>query len=427
MPPSVTALRYMTRFQCIADKCEDTCCSGMKILLTENDRDRMLKALGNTPAGKAEVMAAIEEQPDLGAPYFAVLKHNEQKRCRFLDGQNLCGVHKQHGIEALGDICATFPRTRHYGPGGRIQVTGAMGCPEVVRLAILADDGLDMVEGDAQMTDRVKPALPDQYPYGVLLDLVVASGRKVLEQRSVSLATRVLLLAELGRRVDGFFTPWAEKVDEAKLREELDKVQSPLMASEMEAHLKQSKHPPADALDIVVGLLGTVPKDAPARSHLIPVALHHYLQAARTANPALGAKDGPPFWPSVMEAFRGQRARTSAALKGSLEQWQERYLVHDWYHEWYTYSPSLSAHAFKMAVRLCAIQVLLAGHPSMWTEGAIALPDAQKAMVEAFQVYGRYVERNPDVFPTLERSFSPEAMGTDPFGRVERFATLAHY
>jgi lysine-N-methylase len=426
MPPSVTALRYMTRFQCIADKCEDTCCAGMKIMLTEADRDRMLKAMGGTEAGKAEVMASIEEQPDLGAPYFAVLKHNESKRCRFLDGANLCTVHKQHGIEALGDICATFPRTRHMAPGNRIQVTGAMGCPEVVRLALLADDALDLVAGDAQLVDRVKPSLPDEYPYGLLLDTVVAAGRKVLEQRSVSLAARVLLLGELGRRVDEFFNPWAEKVDEARLRQELEKVQSPLLASELESRLKQAQLPSGDTLDIVVSLLATIPPGAPPRSQLVAVTLHHYLLAAKGANPALGTKGGPPFWDTVLETFRRQRARTSAALKGAMEQWLERFLVHDWYHEWYTYSPSLSAHAFKMAVRLSAVQVLLSGHPTMWTD-PITTEGAQKALVEAVQTYARYVERNPDVFPTLERSFAPDKLGTDAFGRVERFAALAHY
>src|SRR5436190_11377298 len=63
-PRELYALRYMTRFQCIADRCEDTCCA-MMLTVDAREMNQLETAVGATEAGKAVLEANVERRGDL--------------------------------------------------------------------------------------------------------------------------------------------------------------------------------------------------------------------------------------------------------------------------------------------------------------------------------------------------------------------------
>src|SRR4051812_10154965 len=56
-------LRYVTRFECIGPRCEDTCCQGWQVFIDEPHFARLKKTLGQTPEGKADFDAHILPRP----------------------------------------------------------------------------------------------------------------------------------------------------------------------------------------------------------------------------------------------------------------------------------------------------------------------------------------------------------------------------
>jgi hypothetical protein len=238
-------------------------------------------------------------------------------------------------------------------------------------------------------------------------------------------ALKVAVVSDLGRRTAGFFHSGASALDRAALDQELRAFRTPESIQSVAAQLTSVAWPATQALQAVMGLLASLPEGAPPRAQLVPFVMNQYLTEAKAAYPTLGTEGGPPLWAVLWERVQVRRQFLHTSLGGALEAYYARYLINDWHREWYTQSPSLSAHAFKLAVRLSAVMLLVMGNPALY-----ATPPPERAamdaiVVDAAQVYSRYVERNPQVLASLEELLTPEAIGTDAFGRVATFARLA--
>src|SRR5437762_2000245 len=178
IPRELYATRAMTRFHCIAERCEDTCCRVLAIPLTWEGLERMRAAMAKTEAGKARFLRAItregatEDQPGALARVDGC--------CTLLDEKGLCSILTGgHGSGAMPDACVTFPRRFGIAGGTRVEVHGSCACPEVARLTLLADDGLDLVPADPGVSELYPvvpraPAAPG--PYGAPLERVRAWG-----------------------------------------------------------------------------------------------------------------------------------------------------------------------------------------------------------------------------------------------------------
>jgi lysine-N-methylase len=413
----------MTRFRCTAGECPDNCCYGMKVMLTEDDRAR-LSAAADTEARRTRLESAVEPASDLGAGYVAVLRTGGGGGCRMLDADRLCSVHREHGERALPAVCAQFPRvTSRF--EGRHELGATPSCPEVARLCLTAEDSLDVV--DAPELFGPEPPRPNALPspYSAPADDVHAAVGEVLRDSHLPVALKVAVVSDLGRRTAGFFHSGASALDRAALDQELRAFRTPESIQSVAAQLTSVAWPATQALQAVMGLLASLPEGAPPRAQLVPFVMNQYLTEAKAAYPTLGTEGGPPLWAVLWERVQVRRQFLHTSLGGALEAYYARYLINDWHREWYTQSPSLSAHAFKLAVRLSAVMLLVMGNPALY-----ATPPPERAamdaiVVDAAQVYSRYVERNPQVLASLEELLTPEAIGTDAFGRVATFARLA--
>ena len=95
---------YYDEFHCIGSACSDTCCANWEIEVDEESAARYT-ALGGTLGERMKQHLIVEENE----AYFAM---DENRRCPFLNQENLCDLILECGEDILCDICREHPR--HY-------------------------------------------------------------------------------------------------------------------------------------------------------------------------------------------------------------------------------------------------------------------------------------------------------------------------
>ncbi len=141
----------LSRFQCLGDKCEDTCCQNWSMQVDALTRDRYAQQA-------PELLAAIE--PAAETPWI-MRKDAATGFCVKLEG-GLCGIHRDYGSAFLGDACHFYPRvTRSL--GSSTVMTATLSCPEIARLSLFED-----LPSPSQVTMQRLPATLKNYlPQGM--------------------------------------------------------------------------------------------------------------------------------------------------------------------------------------------------------------------------------------------------------------------
>lgn len=161
------ALDYFPRFHCLAGACPHTCCAGWEVTVDG-----------------ASARRYSEEPGPLGEELRSVLRRDREdfrfalrgERCPFLDGKNLCALHRALGETATPETCREHPRfTEDYGPFR--EVTLSASCPaanelllgEAAPLEVItwetpeaAEDGDSWLDGLVPLRDRLLARLTDR-------------------------------------------------------------------------------------------------------------------------------------------------------------------------------------------------------------------------------------------------------------------------
>lgn len=112
-------------FQCIADRCPDTCCAGWTVDLDDNT----VKTYQHIPGKLGDALRSLMVEED-GSLCFRM---GDRGRCPFLTEQNLCQLILSHGEILLSETCREHPR--FYEDYGDLQETClGISCPEAARL-----------------------------------------------------------------------------------------------------------------------------------------------------------------------------------------------------------------------------------------------------------------------------------------------------
>lgn len=123
----VFAPNYYKDFKCIADKCKHNCCIGWEIGIDKNTFE-----LYNSMGGAFGERFKKSIFSDNEGCYF-ILKND--KRCPFLNDNNLCDIILNLGEDKLCDICSDHPRFRnHYSEFAEIGV--GMCCEAAAKLIL---------------------------------------------------------------------------------------------------------------------------------------------------------------------------------------------------------------------------------------------------------------------------------------------------
>lgn len=144
---------FLSAFNCIGDRCEDTCCKTWSMQVDDATRARY--------ADKAPELLA-DVVPDDTASGWIMRKDPQTGYCVRLQG-GLCGIHQKHGDAMLGDACHFYPRvTRRLGE--EVLMSATLSCPEVARLALFADTPAMPL---SVPTPRLPHSLKDYLPEGM--------------------------------------------------------------------------------------------------------------------------------------------------------------------------------------------------------------------------------------------------------------------
>lgn len=90
---------YYEKFTCTANQCPDTCCAGWQIVIDENSLERYSNVSGDFGI---RLLNSIDWKEGAFEQY--------DKRCSFLNSENLCDIYKELGAKALCDTCRLYPR-----------------------------------------------------------------------------------------------------------------------------------------------------------------------------------------------------------------------------------------------------------------------------------------------------------------------------
>ena len=129
------APQYYQGFQCIADRCEHSCCIGWEIGVDSKSLARY-EQLGGGYGDAVKRSISYD-----GDPHFKLCAGD---RCPHLNEQGLCEIILHFGEGYLCDICREHPRFYNYTDVAEVGL--GMSCPEAARIILASPDYLSMRE-----------------------------------------------------------------------------------------------------------------------------------------------------------------------------------------------------------------------------------------------------------------------------------------
>ncbi|MCY1040008.1 flagellin lysine-N-methylase [Corallococcus sp. bb12-1] len=422
---TASAPRYMARFRCIAEACEDTCCAGLTVPISESRWSLLRQKVAGGP-DEARVAALITPNPDGATGQQAgILGKRADGHCAFLDETKLCSLQSRYGEAVLPDGCSVFPRvlTRW---GAQVEMAGSLACPETARLCLLADDAL--VREPVPEAQALRPQMARQVASGddawtAHADVVREAMLRLLARRDVPFAVRLYALGRMALDLGDFYFPGTAAFTDAQTESNADAENAPTTEARLASILRTYDTPEAlhvlrdqlEALELPGGPWAGICA-AVLRSREAHVGSQRYLSLVRGVRESYGGADTTPD-----DAWRLHVTRREALMSLHGERVHQYFLNHALNHVLrhpFTEASSLLNAVFLLVLRASVVRYGLLGHPAVValldTPGApVATLDA--AAVESFQLVAKHVEQAPQ-FLDFAQGLAGE--GPETFARL---------
>lgn len=175
---------YYKKFNCIADKCPDTCCGKWQIVI---DDDSLEKYEDYNGEYRDELRRKVNWKE-------GVFRHGRSGKCAFLRDDMLCDMYIHMGKESLCTTCREYPRHTEEFENVR-EISLSLSCPEVARILMNITDKVTFVtEEDDE--DEVFDDF-DYFLYSSLEDIREAI-LNVIQDRSVDIRSRIERVIQIG-------------------------------------------------------------------------------------------------------------------------------------------------------------------------------------------------------------------------------------
>jgi len=191
--------KFYKDFKCIAGACPDSCCQGWEV-----DADAESMAYYSTLSG--EIKSRINRVLDKDEYGNTIFRLTDNKRCPFLNDENLCDMHIAIGGEHTPYTCRTFPRfINNY--GGTREMGISFSCP-------VAADMMWNAEADFSFDTKVIHELPQLNDIDAQLYFTLLSARKkaysVACDKSLSVAQRLIVLLDSAYALQTEINPYRD-------------------------------------------------------------------------------------------------------------------------------------------------------------------------------------------------------------------------
>ncbi len=175
---------YYKKFNCIADKCPDTCCGKWQIVVDDDSLERYQEYDGDY---RPELHRKVNWKE-------GVFRHGRSGKCAFLRDDMLCDLYIHMGKESLCTTCREYPRHTEEFENVR-EVSLSLSCPEVARILMNITDKVTFVtEEDDE--DEVFDDF-DYFLYSNLED-IREEILNVIQDRSVDIRSRIERVLQIG-------------------------------------------------------------------------------------------------------------------------------------------------------------------------------------------------------------------------------------
>ena len=135
MKQKVCVPSYWEQFNCIASKCEETCCAGWYIAIDEAAYKKYKKV--KDPQMKKRLdKELVARKGSVSKECVAKIKL-KNNRCAFLAKDNLCDIYRNLGENYLSETCRVYPRNVNE-VYGKLELSLTLSCPEAARLILSA-------------------------------------------------------------------------------------------------------------------------------------------------------------------------------------------------------------------------------------------------------------------------------------------------
>lgn len=180
---------YYKEFHCIADKCEDTCCAGWQIVIDKKALNKYKKIKGDF---RKRMLLSVDWLQ-------GTFRQDKDKRCAFLNENNLCDLYLNQGEGGFCKTCREYPRHIEEFEGVR-EITLSISCPEAARILLNRKDKVTFVsyerDGEEEFEDF------DPFLFSILED-----ARKgmisILQNREIPIGERVVLVLGMAHDMQG--------------------------------------------------------------------------------------------------------------------------------------------------------------------------------------------------------------------------------
>lgn len=186
----ITTPFYYKDFKCIAGACTDTCCAGWDVDVDEASYKYYKSVNGSFGKRLKSVMVKSEE----GGCTFTL----NNRRCPFLNDENLCDLYIALGEENLCDTCAEFPRfINEYGNTREIGIA-----PSCITAGEIIFNYKDKLVFETTENDEFPKTYNDIDP---LTYIQLTSARKmaysIVQNRAYTINDRCVLLLEFAKKI----------------------------------------------------------------------------------------------------------------------------------------------------------------------------------------------------------------------------------
>lgn len=180
---------YYKEFACVADECEDTCCAGWQIVVDEKAQKKYKNVRGPF---RRRLLRSINWRE-------GVFKQSRDKRCAFLNEENLCDMYTALGSKSLCKTCRLYPRHIEEFEGIR-EISLSISCPEVAKILLSKKEPVKFLsyekDGDEEYED-----------FDLLLYSKLADAREVmieiLQNREIPVELRSALVLAIAHDMQG--------------------------------------------------------------------------------------------------------------------------------------------------------------------------------------------------------------------------------
>lgn len=178
---------YFNDFRCVAAECEDTCCAGWAIMIDEDTLEKYKNFKG--PFGNR-----LKNSIDWKEGSF--LQYN--KRCAFLNDDNLCDLHMEAGEHMLCDTCRDYPRHKEEYEGLR-EGSLSLSCIEAAKIILGCTEPVQFIAFEDEEEDEEF----EDFDYLLFTKLMDAREKMIqmLQNRDVDIMIRIAMVLELAQKM----------------------------------------------------------------------------------------------------------------------------------------------------------------------------------------------------------------------------------